>query len=173
MKPETSGNGIQGHRAGPGDGEHADQLQDLGGAKALPYAGSMSRTSKESSTDLYYDDDLYAQIKNVMRRGRGDCTWPRCRWTAWPALGLGDYDEETANTLEARLQRRRARSTPCAAWWTRSIGLPYYFNYRAVPAHGHPVRQLHHQAGQRDRVRGHHHRRVQAAQRWPASRPAP
>ena len=35
-------------------------------AESLPYAGSMSRTSKESSTDLYYDDDLYAQIKNVM-----------------------------------------------------------------------------------------------------------
>ena len=33
--------------------------------EALPYAGSMSRTAKESTTDLYYDDDLYAQIKNV------------------------------------------------------------------------------------------------------------
>ena len=33
-------------------------------AESLPYAGSMSRTAKESTTDLYYDDDLYAQIKN-------------------------------------------------------------------------------------------------------------
>ena len=34
-------------------------------AEPLPYAGAMSRTPKESTQDLYYDDDLYAQIKDV------------------------------------------------------------------------------------------------------------
>ena len=38
---------------------------ETGVAKELPFAGGMTSTSKESSTDLYYDDELYAQVKNV------------------------------------------------------------------------------------------------------------
>ena len=45
-------------------------------AAELPYAGSLSRTQKTSSTDLYYDDDLYAQV-----RGRGNS---RGRGAAFP-----------------------------------------------------------------------------------------
>ena len=86
-------------------------------AESLPYAGSMSRTSKESSTDLYYDDDLYAQIKNVMGedvelhmaevpldRGWAPTTKPATRWR--------------------RTSTPPGRSTPCALWWTRSAACP-------------------------------------------------
>ena len=66
--------------------------------EALPYAGSMSRTAKESTTDLYYDDDLYAQIKNVSGEDV-EIRVAEVPLERMAALGLGDYDEET-NTLE-------------------------------------------------------------------------
>ena len=100
------------------------------------------------------------------------CTWRRCRWNAWLRWAWATYDEETRHA-------GGATSTPPGKEYALRFvvdtvsGLPFYFNYRAVPADGHPVRQLHHQAGQRDRVRGHHHRRVQAAQHWRALRRGP
>ncbi|MEE1440336.1 MAG: hypothetical protein UF351_05765, partial [Christensenellales bacterium] len=62
--------------------------------EALPYAGSMSRTAKESTTDLYYDDDLYAQIKNVSGEDV-EIRVAEVPLERMAALGLGDYDEET------------------------------------------------------------------------------
>ena len=68
-------------------------------AEGIPYAGSMSRTPKETSQDMYYDDDLYAQIREVS----GDDV--EVRFAEIPLakmaeLGLGTYDEATG-TLEA------------------------------------------------------------------------
>ena len=38
---------------------------ETGEAVGIQYAGSMTRTPKESSQELYYDDDLYAQLREV------------------------------------------------------------------------------------------------------------
>ncbi len=91
-------------------------------AESLPYAGSMSRTSKESSTDLYYDDDLYAQIKNVMGEDV-ELHMAEVPLERMAALGLGTYDEEPT-TRWRRTSTPPGRSTPCALWWTRSAACP-------------------------------------------------
>lgn len=96
-------------------------------AEPLPYAGTMSRTPKESTQDLYYDDDLYAQIKDVA----GDDVEIRLAEMNLEDIakyGLGTYNAET-RTLEADFNAKGA------AYALRCIcdtvdHLPYYFNYR-------------------------------------------
>ena len=95
-------------------------------AESLPYAGSMSRTSKESSTDLYYDDDLYAQIKNVM--GEDVELHMAVPLDRMADLGLGAYDE-TSDTLEADFNAAGKEYALRFVVDTVS-GLPFYFNYR-------------------------------------------
>lgn len=96
-------------------------------AESLPYAGSMSRTSKESSTDLYYDDDLYAQIKNVMGEDV-ELHMAEVPLERMAALGLGTYDEEN-DTLEADFNAAGKEYALRFVVDTVS-GLPFYFNYR-------------------------------------------
>ena len=96
-------------------------------AESLPYAGSMSRTSKESSTDLYYDDDLYAQIKNVMGEDV-ELHMAEVPLDRMADLGLGAYDE-TSDTLEADFNAAGKEYALRFVVDTVS-GLPFYFNYR-------------------------------------------
>ena len=101
--------------------------------EALPFAGGMTRTSKESTTDLYFDDDIYAQIKNIV----GEDVEIRVAEVAlsrMAELGLGQWDEET-QTLEADF------SIPSKEYTLRFVvdtvdGLPYYFNYRVFEMTG-------------------------------------
>jgi hypothetical protein len=104
-----------------------------GTAKGVPYAGSMSRTPKESSQDFYYDDDLYAQIKDV----QGDDV--EVRFAEIPLaqiaeLGLGTFDTESG-TLEADFNvKGKTYAFRCAA--DTVSGLPMYFNWRVFELTG-------------------------------------
>ena len=86
-------------------------------AESLPYAGSMSRTAKESTTDLYYDDDLYAQIKDVMGED------VELRMAEVPLERMAVTTTRTT-TRWKQTSTPPERSTPCALWWTRSAGCP-------------------------------------------------
>lgn len=98
-----------------------------GTADAIPYAGSMSRTPKETSQDLYYDDDLYAQVKDTM----GDDVEIRLAEMSLADIakyGLGTFDE-TTNTLEANFTAKgEVFSLRCVCDTVDS--LPYYFKWR-------------------------------------------
>ena len=96
-------------------------------AQSIQFAGSMTRTPKESEQEFYYDDDLYAQAKDVT----GDDV--EVRFAEIPlatlaALGLGEYDEETG-TLEADFAvSGKTYAFRCV---TNTVdGLPMYFNWR-------------------------------------------
>ncbi len=100
---------------------------------ALPFAGAMSRTAKESSTDLYYDDDLYAQIRNIAGEDV-EIRVAEVDLKRMADLGLGTFDP-TTQTLEADF------SVPSKEYALRFVvdtvaGLPYYFNYRVFEMTG-------------------------------------
>jgi hypothetical protein len=96
-------------------------------AEPLPYAGTMSRTPKESTQDLYYDDDLYAQIKDIS----GDDVEIRLAEMSLSDIakyGLGTYDTLT-RTLEADFNAKgEVYALRCIC--DTVDHLPYYFNYR-------------------------------------------
>lgn len=98
-----------------------------GAGTALPCAGSMSRTAKESTTDLYYDDDLYAQIKTVMGEDV-ELRMGEVPLSRMAELGLGAYDADT-ETLEADFNVS-GREYALRFVVDTVSGLPYYFNYR-------------------------------------------
>ncbi len=104
-----------------------------GAGEALPYAGSMSRTAKESTTDLYYDDDLYAQIKTVMGEDV-EIRVAEVPLSRMAELGLGTYDQDT-ETLEADFGISGKEYALRFVVDTVS-GLPYYFNYRVFEMTG-------------------------------------
>lgn len=104
-----------------------------GVAEPLPYAGTMSRTPKETSQDLNYDDELYAQVRDVS----GEDVEIRIAEISLEdaaKYGLGTYDEET-NKLEADFNTvGEAFSVRCV---TDTVDhLPYYFNYRVFELTG-------------------------------------
>ena len=106
---------------------------ETGEAVGIQYAGSMSRTPKEVSQELYYDDDLYAQLREVS----GDDV--EVRFAEIPLatlaqLGLGTFDEETG-TLEADFNvTGRTYAFRCV---TNTVdGLPMYFNWRVFDLTG-------------------------------------
>ena len=106
---------------------------ETGEAVGIQYAGSMTRTPKESSQELYYDDDLYAQLREVS----GDDV--EVRFAEIPLdqlaqLGLGRYDEETG-TLEADFNvTGKTYAFRCAAGTVD--GLPMFFNWRVFDLTG-------------------------------------
>lgn len=101
--------------------------------EALPYAGSMSRTAKESSTDLYYDDDLYAQIKNVAGEDV-EIRVAEVPLKRMAELGMGTYDAET-NTLEGDFSvAGKEYALRCVV--DTVDNLPFYFNYRVFQLTG-------------------------------------
>lgn len=104
-----------------------------GEAMGIPYAGSMTRTPKESTQDLYYDDDLYAQLREVS----GDDV--EVRFAEIPLsmlaeLGLGTYDE-ASGTLEADFAV--VGKTYALRCVTNTVGgLPMFFNWRVFDMTG-------------------------------------
>ena len=102
-------------------------------AQGVPYAGSMTRTPKERTQDLYYDDDLYAQLRDVS----GDDV--EVRFAEIPLatlakLGLGAYDEATG-TLEADFTvTGKTYAFRCQA--DTVGGLPMFFNWRVFELTG-------------------------------------
>lgn len=103
----------------------AAYVSDVG--VAMPYAGQMSRTTKESKTDVYYDDDLYAQLRNVTGEDV-ELRMAEVPFDMLETLGLGTYDE-TTETLEANFSiTGKYFALRCVA--DTVSGLPFYFNYR-------------------------------------------
>lgn len=102
-------------------------------AMAIQFAGSMTRTPKETAQDIFYDDDLYAQIKDVT----GDDV--EVRFAEIPLktlaeLGLGTFDEAT-NQLDADFNiAGQSYAFRCIA--NTVDGLPMYFNWRVFDLTG-------------------------------------
>ncbi len=102
-------------------------------AQELPYAGSLTRTQKASSTDLYYDDELYAQVRCVAGEDV-EIKVAEVPLERMAALGLGTYDSDT-DTLEAGFGVTGKEYALRFVVDTVS-GLPYYFNYRVFELTG-------------------------------------
>jgi len=99
----------------------------------LPYAGAMNRTAKEKSQDLYYDDALYAQIREVL----GEDVEIRLGEVALELLaelGLGNFDS-AKHTFEGDFTPDRAEySLRCVEDTVDRA--PYYFNWRVFDLSG-------------------------------------
>lgn len=99
----------------------------------IQFAGSMTRTPKETKQDIFYDDSLYTQIQDVT----GDDV--EVRFAEIPLdklaeLGLGTYDEATGQ-LEADFNiAGQTFAFRCVA--NTIDGLPMYFNWRAFDLTG-------------------------------------
>ncbi len=104
-----------------------------GAGTAIQYAGQMSRTVKESKTDIFYDDDLYAQLRNVSGEDV-ELRMAEVPFAMLETLGLGTYDAET-ETLEANFNiTGKVFALRCV---TDTVsGLPFYFNYRVFELTG-------------------------------------
>ena len=98
-----------------------------GAAVALQFAGNMSRTPKENTQDFYYDDDLYAQIRNNVGEDV-ELRVAEVPLAQLETLGLGSFDEDS-QTFEADF------SISGKYFSTRFVldtidGLPFYALYR-------------------------------------------
>ena len=98
-----------------------------GAAVELPFAGGMTRNLKESKTDLYYDDELYTQVREVSGE-EVEIRVAEVPLSRMATLGLGTYDA-TTGTLEADFT---IVNQPYSLRFIADTvdGLPYYFNYR-------------------------------------------
>ncbi|GHU80223.1 hypothetical protein AGMMS49992_33050 [Clostridia bacterium] len=97
-------------------------------AMSLPWAGKMSLTPKETSQDIYYDDDLYLTIKEL-RGYEVELRMAQIEFEVLQTLGLGTFDEDT-NTFNENMQvvggeyaLRFVADTPDR--------LPFYYNFRS------------------------------------------
>lgn len=102
-------------------------------AKGIPYAGSMTRTPKEKSQDFYYDDELYAQKKDVSGEDV-EMRFAEIPLERLEELGLGKYDAQTS-TLEADFNTE-GKSFALRCVCDTMDGLPMYFNYRVFDLTG-------------------------------------
>lgn len=106
---------------------------ETGPGKSLPFAGSMSRTSKESTTDLFYDDSLYAQVKDVAGEDV-EIRVAEVDVKTMEEMGLGSYDEAT-QTFEGDFTI--AGKEFALRFVTDTVDrLPFYFNYRVFQLTG-------------------------------------
>lgn len=102
-------------------------------AVSVQFAGSMTRTPKETKQDIFYDDDLYTQVQDVT----GDDV--EVRFAEIPLetlaeLGLGTYDETTGQ-LEADFNiAGQTYAFRCVA--NTVDALPMYFNWRVFDLTG-------------------------------------
>ena len=131
-----------------------------GPAEPLQFAGQMTRTAKESSTDLYYDDTLYAQIKDVTGE-EVEIRVAEVPLEQMADFGLGTFDEDT-QTLEGDF------SPPNKEYALRFVvdtvdSLPFYFNYRVFEMTGIKFDNFTTKKDSPHCLRGDHHRGVQAA----------
>lgn len=102
-------------------------------AFALPYVGSMSRTVKENTQDIYADDSLYAQLRTVQGEDV-EVRFVEMSLEYMAQVGLGEYDEDTG-TFEGNYDiQGKTFAFRCV---TDTVdGLPYYFSYRVFDLNG-------------------------------------
>ena len=98
-----------------------------GEATGIPYAGTMSKTPKESSQDVYYDDDLYATVRK-MNGYDVEIRFGEMPIEQAELLGLGTYDSATG-TLEGNFEIA-GKTFALRGILDTVDGLPFYFNYR-------------------------------------------
>ncbi len=104
-----------------------------GAGAALQYAGQMSRTVKESKKDVYYDDELYGQIRDVSGEDV-EIRVAEVPLAQLETLGLGVYDAEN-ETFEGNFG---ITGKAFALRWVADTlsKLPFYFNYRVFELTG-------------------------------------
>ena len=113
--------------------ENSITAYKTGAAMSVQFAGSMTRTPKETKQDIFYDDDLYTQVQDVT----GDDV--EVRFAEIPLetlaeLGLGTYDESTGQ-LEADFNiAGQTYAFRCVA--NTVDALPMYFNWRVFDLTG-------------------------------------
>jgi hypothetical protein len=99
----------------------------------VPFAGTMNRTVKEQNQDIYYDGELYAQVRDIT----GEDVEIRVGEVSLELLedlGLGVFDEET-DTLEANFAPLAGEhSLRCVTGTVDE--LPWYFNWRLFELNG-------------------------------------
>ena len=132
MSVKRAATGFRGMALAPVTTNTATAYASSAGVE-LPFAGSLSRTQKEQSTDLYYDDDLYAQVRSVAGE-EVEIRVAEVPLSRMAALGLGTYDE-TTQTLEADFGVT-GREYALRFVVDTVSGLPYYFNYRVFELTG-------------------------------------
>jgi len=102
-------------------------------AASLPFAGQMNRTPKEKSQDVYYDDDLYARIREVSGEDveirLGEVSLEQLE-----ELGLGAFDETTGRFEGAFSPKPGTYSLRCVTGTVDK--LPYYWNWRVFELDG-------------------------------------
>lgn len=96
-------------------------------AVGIPYAGGMTRTPKETTQDFYYDDSLYAQMKDLTGE-EVEIRFAEIPLEKLAELGYGTYDAEKG-TLEADF------NVTGSSYAFRCVcdtvdHLPNYFNWR-------------------------------------------
>lgn len=104
-----------------------------GEAKALPFAGAMNRTAKEKKQDIYYDDNLYAQVNEVLGEDV-EIRLGEVSLELLAELGLGDFDE-TKQMFEGDFSPKPTTySLRCVEDTVDKA--PYYFNWRVFELTG-------------------------------------
>jgi len=99
----------------------------------LLHAGSMNRTVKESKQDVYYDNNLYAQIRDVTGE-EVEIRVAEAPMAQLQALGLGVYDA-ASETFEGEFAV--AGKSYALRWVGDTVDkLPFYFNYRVFDLTG-------------------------------------
>ncbi len=94
---------------------------------SIPYTGSMSRTAKERTGELHYDDTLYAQINEILGE-EAEIRVGEVSLELLAMLGLGTFDAVT-NRLEANFAVAPGTySLRCVTDTVDSV--PFYFNWR-------------------------------------------
>ena len=93
----------------------------------LPHVGGMTRTAKESTTDLFYDDSIYAQIKDIVGE-EVEIRVAEVEAKRMEELGAGVWDE-TTQTLEGDFSiTGKDYAVRCVV--DTVDRLPFYFNFR-------------------------------------------
>jgi hypothetical protein len=97
------------------------------GKISLPYIGKLTKTVKESSQDIYYDDELYANVKD--NKGEElELRFAEMPLKTLATLGLGAYDESKKTFDGNFTPLQKEFSLRCV---TNTVsGIPFYFNYR-------------------------------------------
>ena len=104
-----------------------------GAGVGIPYAGQMNRTVKENKTDIYYDDDLYAQLRNVVGEDV-ELRMAEVPLSQLETLGMGTYNV-TEETLEANFNI--VNKYFAMRFVLNTVDdLPFYLNYRVFELTG-------------------------------------
>lgn len=102
-------------------------------AEGVPYAGQMTRTDKETSQDFFYDDELYAQVKDTSGADV-ELRFAEIPLDKMAELGLGELDE-TTGVLNADFNiPDKEYSLRCVCDTVSSV--PRYINYRLFVLNG-------------------------------------